>query len=233
MNSLGIVRFRRGPESSTLLAGQSTFFATRNGGAVIEAVRFATAFFGKGQFVAPTIEKQGGRYILRQRLEAGYYQPLDPPQRVTSANWAELRAKRKRTQNCVLEHVAELTQIPTGYRLRIRAIGTVGVPLAIEINLREGGKLEGCDEILSSGYATYSTPDASLRFGPGIGQHRWTPTPRRTAQAARTKRLPHRLHAVRSHPRIPDRLKTTTRQFTTILQFPNTAPKCARLRLTA
>jgi hypothetical protein len=174
MNSLGIVRFRRGPESSTLLAGQPTFFATRSGGAVIEAVRFATAFFGKGQFVAPTIEKQGGRYILRQHLEAGYYQPLDPPQRVTSANWGELRAKRRRTQNCVLEHVAELAQIPTGYRLRIRASGTAGVPLAIEINLREGGKLQGCDEILSSGYATYSTPDASLRFGPGIGQHRWT-----------------------------------------------------------
>lgn len=41
MNALGIVRFRRGLESSTLLAGQPKFFATRNGGAVIEGVRFA------------------------------------------------------------------------------------------------------------------------------------------------------------------------------------------------
>ena len=174
MNALGIVRFRRGLESSTLLAGQPKFFATRNGGAVIEGVRFASAFFGKGQFLAPSIEKQDGRYILRQRLDAGYYQPLDPPQRVTSANWSELRNRRKRTENCTLDQTAELLQIPTGYRLRIRADGTDGVPVAVEINLREGGKLEGCDEILSSGYAKYSISGASLRFGPGIGQHRWT-----------------------------------------------------------
>jgi hypothetical protein len=174
MNSLGIVRFRRGPESSTLLSGQAKFFATRNGGAVIEGIRFASAFFGKGQFVAPAIEKQGERYLLRQRLEAGYYQPLDPPQRVTSGNWSELRAKRKRTENCVLDQTAELAQTPAGYRLRIQASGTDNVPVAIEINLREGGKLQGCDEILSSGYATYATPDGSLRFGPGIAQHQWT-----------------------------------------------------------
>jgi hypothetical protein len=175
MDALGIVRFRRGAESSTLLAGQPTFFAARNGAAVIEGVRFASAFFGKGQFLSPAIEKRPGRYLLRQRLEAGYYQPLDPPQRVTSANWSALRVKRKQTQTCALSQSAELAQTAAGYRLRIRASGTEGVPVAIEINLREGGKLEGCDEILSTGYATYSTPDgASLRFGPGLAQHRWT-----------------------------------------------------------
>jgi hypothetical protein len=174
MNALQIVRFRRGAESATWLAGQPRFFSIRNGSAVIEGVRFASAFFGKGQFVAPALEKQNGRYILRQRLEAGYYQPLDPPRRVTSANWTELRAKRKQTETCVLNQSAELTQVPAGYRLRIRGGGTDHVPVSIEINLREGGKLEGCDEILARGYATYSTPDGALRFGPGIGQHRWT-----------------------------------------------------------
>jgi hypothetical protein len=177
MNALGIVRFRRGPQSSTLLSGQPNFFATRSGGAVIEGVRFASAFFGKGQFVAPQIEKQGdggAGYVLRQRLEAGYYQPLEPVERVTSTNWSELRSKRRQTQICTLDQIAELTQTAQGFRLRIRASGTVGVPVAIEINLRDGGKLEGCDEILASGYATYSTPDGSLRFGPGLAEHRWT-----------------------------------------------------------
>jgi hypothetical protein len=174
MNALGIVRFRKGPQSSTLLSGQPNFFATRSGGAVIEGVRFASAFFGKGQFAAPQIEKQGARYVLRQRLEAGYYQPLEPVQRVTSASWNELRSKRRQTQICTLDQIAELTQTTKGFRMRIRASGTVGVPIAIEINLRDGGKLEGCDEILASGYATYSTPDGSLRFGPGLAEHRWT-----------------------------------------------------------
>lgn len=180
MKSLGIVRLRRGPVSTTLFSNNPAFFALHNGDVAIEAIRFASAFFGKGQFVASAIEKNGSDYILRQKLEAGYYQPLDPPQRVTPANWSALRKERAVTQKCTLDQIATVTPTPKGFRVRIQASGTKDVPVSVEINLRDGGKLDGAtrtaegDALLPAGFATYSGPENRIRFGPGLGEHRYT-----------------------------------------------------------
>lgn len=179
MKSLGIVRVRRGPVSATLFSDNPAFFALHNGDVAIEAIRFASAFFGKGQFLAPTIEKKGSDYILRQKLEAGYYQPLDPPQRVTPANWSALRKERAVTQKCTLDQLATVTPTSKGFRVRIQASGTKGVPVSVEINLRDGGKLEGItrtpegDPLLPNGFAAYSGPENRIRFGPGLAEHRY------------------------------------------------------------
>ena len=177
---LSLARIRRGRRDATLvLAESSRFFSARNGGAVINAVRFATSFFGKGQFMAQTSAKAGASYVLRQSLEAPYYQPLSPPQKVDAKNWAALRAKRRQTQICRLEQVATITERDWGFHLRIESSGTPGVPLAVEISLREGGKLEGCRPaprapdcwILERDYATYTVGNDALRIGPGTAPH--------------------------------------------------------------
>ena len=118
--------------------------------------------------------------MLSQKLEAAYYQPLNPPRRVTPATWSTLRKERAATQTCVLEQIATVVQTPKGFRLRIQASGTEGVPVSIEINLRDGGKLEGVSSaaegsaLLPGGFATYAGRENRIRFGPGLCEHSYT-----------------------------------------------------------
>lgn len=175
---VGIVRFRRGPLSATLvLSGSSRLLTLRHGGAVMEGVRFASAFFGKAQFIPDTAGKRGDTYHLRQSLEAPYYQPL--PQRITPKTWAATRPTRRQSEINHLEQSAEIAEIQRGFRVRVRAAGTAGVPLAVEIGFREGGQLEGCREVpgspgsflLESGSGVYRMGSRRIRFGPGSAPH--------------------------------------------------------------
>ena len=99
--TIGLARVRRGSYNATIvLSGNSRFLSLRGNGAVVQAVRFATSFFGKGQFEPHSGAKEGNGYSLRQSLEAPYYQPLDPPQRVTPTNWSAMRSRRRVSQVC-------------------------------------------------------------------------------------------------------------------------------------
>jgi len=180
-----IARLRRRLTSATLLlGGNSRLFTLRRGEAVVNAVRFASAFFGKGQFVPSWAGKRGDSYHFTQTLEAGYYQPLDPPRRVPADHeeWIATRQARRRTEVCRLEQSATVTETPGGFHLRIQAHGTKDVPLAVEINLGEEGKLEGCEPapkvpdawILSGRHATYRAGGHAIRFGPGAKAHAYT-----------------------------------------------------------
>src|ERR1035441_9103402 len=65
--AVGLARIRRGRWDATLVLQESSrFFSARNGGAVINAVRFATSFFGKGQFVPDACVKEGPKYVDRK-----------------------------------------------------------------------------------------------------------------------------------------------------------------------
>jgi hypothetical protein len=173
----GLARIRRGSRDATMvLSDNSRFLSLRNGAAVIEAVRFATSFFGKGQFVPASVSEEGG-YVFRQRLEAPYYQPAAQP--VTYRNWAEVRGTRAQTQVCRLEQTATVTELKNGFEVRVESRGTAGVPLAIEIAFREGGKLEGCRPaphaesawLLERDYGVYRVGSDAIRFGPGAAPH--------------------------------------------------------------
>ena len=181
--ALGLARIRHGLTSATLLLnGNNRFVTLRRGDAVVNAVRFATAFFGKGQFVPDTAEKRGDTYYFSQALKASYMQPLDPVRTVGLNDWETVKPGRKQTEVCNLRQEAWVTEMKNGFRVRMKADGTSGVPLAVEISLREGGKLEGCVAapkatdawVLPSGYAVYRAGTHAIRFGPGAGEHRWT-----------------------------------------------------------
>lgn len=181
--ALQVARIRRGPSSATLmLANDSRFLQVRRGDAVIEAIRFATAFFGKGQFVPQQGSKQGNSYVLTQKLDAGYYQPFDPPRRITTETYDNTRELRRRTEVCTMEHRATVTETGKGFRVRIQAHGTEWVPVAVEIHLRDGMQVEGASPapkvadawLLSQGHATIRAGRDALRIGPGRADHGWT-----------------------------------------------------------
>lgn len=177
---VGIARIRRGPLSATvILGGSSRLVALHYGDAVLEGLRFATSFFGKGQFIPDAATKRGDTYELRQVLEAPYYQPLARP--VTAETWAATRAERRQTEISRLEQRADITEINRGFRVRVRASGTTGVPLALELGFRDGGELEGCREVpgdpgsflLERGSGVYRAGRSEIRFGPGDAPHQY------------------------------------------------------------
>ncbi len=182
---VGLARIRRGDlDATVILQDNSRFFTARKGPLVVNAVRFATSFFGKGQFIPTATVQKDGAYVATQSLDAPYYQPLVPVQKVTPQNWSDLRIKRHKTQICKLEQSATVKEKAGGFDVRIQATGNtsgtpLGVPLAIEISLREGGQLEGCRPaphvdggwVLEKQFATYKLEGKTLRFGPGDPSH--------------------------------------------------------------
>jgi hypothetical protein len=181
MPALQVARIRRQALSATvLLQGSSRLLTLRHGGAVLDGVRMASAFFGKGQFVPDKSEVKDGVYRLQQALEGPYYQPLG--EKVAAADWYEVRGRRRQTQVCKLEQTAEIREVKNGIEVRLRAHGTDGVPVAVEFSFRDGGQLAGCEPLaelpgcflLRDGSGEYRSGGHAIRFGAGAAPHGYT-----------------------------------------------------------
>lgn len=182
--ALDITRIRRQHKSATIMhRDDSRFLILRSGDAVLPAIRFSSAFFGKGQFVPKDWKKVGSSYVLTQKLEGPYYQPFDPPRHIHAGEWGKTRPQRKRTEICHLEQSATITETATGFRVRIQSHGTDNVPVAIEIATRDQALVKDNLKpaplakeafILSSGQARVSAGGHQIRFGPGLEKHQYT-----------------------------------------------------------
>ncbi len=180
-----ITHIRRGKISATILHKEnSRWFSLINGNAVINAVRFASAFYGKGQFNPERFERNGNAYHFSQQLNASYYQPVKNPSFIPVTRDTMGRAKQSREQSNISTIKYETTIVDKGdsFELHISATGTDNVPLAIEINLRKGGKLEGAipapnvtDAFLfRDEHVLFSLSGDTIQIGPGINQHAYT-----------------------------------------------------------
>jgi hypothetical protein len=186
-----LARIRRGARSGTILANNTTIFSFRHGAAALEAVRFASAFFGKGQFNADLLEVRDGRYVLRQKLEGPYFQPLTAAQIATGDHTKmapngtlanDSRAARARSEVQVQESVVTVTEAGGKFSLEIAVGGTDHVPVSIELAFRAGGKLTGVEPIagatdaflLKSGTGRYTLGADVIEFGPGRVEHNYT-----------------------------------------------------------
>jgi hypothetical protein len=186
-----LARIRRGSASGTILATNTTLFSFRHGQAALEAVRLASAFFGKGQFSADTLKVEDGRYVLRQTLEGPYFQPLSAEQiaageAVRMAPNGTLatdsRALRARSNIQTLETVVEITESAGRFQLAITIEGTDEVPVAVELAFRHGGTLHGVKPVsgvddaylLESDTGRYVVGEDTITFGPGRVEHTYT-----------------------------------------------------------
>lgn len=186
-----LARIRRGQASGTILGNHTTLFSFHKGSAVLDAVRLATAFFGKGQFTSETLEVINGRYILRQKLDGPYFQPLTKEQisagehtkmapNGTLANHS--RALRTRSNVQSLEAVVSIGESAGKFDLAISVHGTDAVPVVIELIFRHGGVLHGVVPIpnmadafiLNQGTGRYVSGNDTIEFGPGQADHTYT-----------------------------------------------------------
>ena len=181
--AIGLARIRRGPTSVTLLlGGSSRFLSFRRGDAIVQSVRFASAFFGKGQFVPTAAGKRDGSYHFSQELSAPYWQPLDPPRRLESYEDIQTsKSFRRQSEVCHLKQSATVTETKNGLDVRIQAAGTKDVPLAVEISFAPGGKVTGGQALpgiangwlCGTGGIEYRTGANGIRMGPGRADHRY------------------------------------------------------------
>ena len=178
-----LVRIRRGPVSATLLGGNSCVLSFHKGQAALEAVRLASAFFGKGQFAADRLEVEGNRYVLTQSLTGPYYQPLTPETRRPDGAWDPAdRARRRPSEVQPLVSRLVVRESAGAFEIDVNVAGTDRVPLAIELGFRRGGTLAGVEPLpgtpdaflLREGTGEYRAGGQTIRFGTGGAAHTWT-----------------------------------------------------------
>ena len=179
----GLVRIRRQETSATILAGNPTVFSLHKASAALEALRFASAFFGKGQFVGDKLEVEAGRYVLRQFLDGPYYQPLTKQELERNRDPMKRdRTLRARSNVQKLEAVTAFTETDGKFEVGIDITGTENVPIAVELAFRHGGRLKGVEAVpslsdtflLRNGFGQYVYENQVIEFGPGQVEHSWT-----------------------------------------------------------
>ena len=178
----GITRIRRGKTSATVIhSGNSRWLTVHHGEAVINAVRFASAFFGKGQFRPSDFERRGDALHFSQSLEGRYYQPFNDASQlpVLQDEYGRKRGRRDVSEVCTMDYEGRIRETEDGLEVAISASGTDGVPLTVEINLREGGNIMGATSLggdrylLEGGMAAYRMGNDIIQFGPGAATHRY------------------------------------------------------------
>lgn len=186
-----LARIRRGNVSGTVLAQNSTLFSFRKGAAALEAVRLASAFFGKGQFVGEKLVVREDGYRLEQELTGPYFQPLSPEQisggehvRMAPNGTLAVDGRAARAQSNVQHLVSrvDVSEKEGRFRLGFEVSGTAGVPVALELAFRHGGRLEGVEPVgdvadaflLKSGTGRYTAGADTITFGSGHADHSWT-----------------------------------------------------------
>jgi hypothetical protein len=178
-----LIRFRRDDLDATIIARNPAFFSFYKGNAVLQGVRLAAAFFGKGQFDSEKIEKEGDTYILRKSLQGVYYQPYPKELLPGDGDWNKMtKSNRPESEIQEFRYEVRIREKNGGFELSFSISGTDNVPVALELAFRKGGTLSGVRTIdhtpdtylLEKGMGQYLYDKQSIAFGTGMAEHSWT-----------------------------------------------------------
>lgn len=175
----GLVRYRRGDFSLTLLRDHPTLLKVQKG-CLKAQLRLAGSFFGRGRMQAQSIEPIDGGYRCFYQAERGYMRPLPG---LHESNWANIDISARETVNvCKFTWLIDVFPRPGGVDLHILAEGTPDVPLKLEFLFEPGGMLraggacvEGhADEcVIAGGDFTYERYGETLNVEGGCACHEY------------------------------------------------------------
>ncbi|GAB3956968.1 hypothetical protein GCM10028805_48350 [Spirosoma harenae] len=176
----GLVRIRRGDWDSTILSANPVWLTFHKGHAILQGMRVAASFFGKGQFQTESITKQGDTWVLTQSLDGPYFQPFPAKNIAPDGDWEKMpRSNRKQSEVQYLKSQVTIRETQRGIEASIQLSGTEGVPVALELIFRPGGTFTGVTKHPSRDNAylltesgTYKVQNDTITFGPGLVQHK-------------------------------------------------------------
>ena len=177
----GVVRIRRGNWDTTFLSNNTSWLTFHKGNAVLQAMRVASSFFGKGQFQSEKIEQQGDTWIFRKSLEGPYYQPLDKDKISPDGDLDKMpRTLRKQSEIQKLETTVKIKEANNGLEIEINMSGTEGVPVSLELIFRAGGSFSGVTKspknenayLFSDQKGSYTVGNDSINFSSGKVEHK-------------------------------------------------------------
>ncbi|MBD2755421.1 hypothetical protein [Spirosoma validum] len=196
-----LVRIRRNATTTTLFggadfpiiiaSGRSTspnFFSFRKGAAILKYMRLSTDFFSTGYFHSQGITHSSGKYVLHQKLDVPYYQPLPANLRKANGDYAHSQSTDGRFWNKMdfehrpqsnvktLETTITVSEKNGSNELTFEVKSEAGVHVTIEFCFKEGGTLTGVTKLnesadnyaLETGSAEYRSGQDSIKFGPGV-----------------------------------------------------------------
>lgn len=177
----GLVRIRRNRWDSTLIAKNPVWLTFMKGNAVIQGLRFASSFFGKGQFQTNEVVKTDTGWELIQKLEGPYFQPIAKDKISPDGDWEKMpKTSRPQSEIQTLETKIAVREMKDGMEIEITTSGTERVPAALEIIFRPGGTFQGLTKVegtkdswlLKEGTGSYTFGEDTISFGPGLALHK-------------------------------------------------------------
>ncbi|HEY0108936.1 MAG TPA: hypothetical protein VGB67_04855 [Fibrella sp.] len=177
----GVVRIRREVWDATILSNNAGWLTFQKGNAVLQGMRLATSFFGKGQFQSGMIGQQANSWVMQTSLEGPYYQPIATDKIAPDGDWDKMpRTSRPQSEVQKLDTTVKVTEANNGLQIDIDIAGTVGVPVTLELIFRAGGTLAGAIKhpkkenayLLSGETGAYTVGADTIHFGPGKAEHK-------------------------------------------------------------